>query len=431
MLTQKNKPIPHKFSFTITRIVKLPTPSKGQQLFWDKNTPGLGIRVTANGVKAYIFQGRLYGKTLRMTIGHTKVWSIKQARTETRRIGVLIDQGVDPRIEAIKLKEDFLAKNKLGEPALEAWHIYLEERKNNWTKRYFWEHQELSRNGGELITKGLRRNQNSVKEVGFLRPILDLPFESINQDVIAKWARNEMKSRPTKTHLALTMFKAFIKWASNHSSYKISVKENIFEKIRSELPARTAKTDCLQKEQLETWFAVVAKIPNTTIGTYLQCLLLSGARKEELASLTWDDVDPTWKTIKIRDKINKTRTIPLTPYLNLLITSLPKINSYVFSSERAKSGYIQEPRASHNSAIKKANLPHISIHGLRRSFGTLAEWVDCPIGISAQIMGHAPSAIAEKHYRQRPIDLLRKWHIRIEKFILEEAKIKFDSNFYS
>lgn len=410
--------------------MKIPTPPKGQQLFWDKNIPGLGVRVTAKGSKAYIFQSRLYGKTLRVTIGHTKIWSLKQARAETRRIGVLIDQGVDPRADAAKLKEDFLAKNRIGEPALEAWHIYLEERKNHWSQRYFWEHQELSRDGGELITKGLRSNQNSTKEIGFLRPILDLPFESINQDVITKWVRNEIISRPTKTHLALTMFKAFIKWASNNSDYKSLVKENIFEKIKSDLPTRKAKTDCLQKEQLETWFAVVTKIPNTTIGTYLQCLLLSGARKEELASLTWDDVDLTWRTIRIRDKINKTRTIPLTPYLSLLITSLPKINSYVFSSERARSGYIQEPRTSHNSAIKEANLPHISIHGLRRSFGTLAEWVDCPIGISAQIMGHAPSAIAEKHYRQRPIDLLRKWHIRIEKFILEEAKIKFDSNFY-
>ena len=68
-------------------------------------------------------------------------------------------------------------------------------------------------------------------------------------------------------------------------------------------------------------------------------------------------------------------------------------------------------------------MPDISIHGLRRSFGTLAEWVECPAGISAQIMGHKPSAIAEKHYRRRPIDLLRQWHSKIEKFILDEAGI--------
>ena len=75
--------------------------------------------------------------------------------------------------------------------------------------------------------------------------------------------------------------------------------------------------------------------------------------------------------------------------------------------------------------MNSSGLPFLTIHGLRRSFGTLAEWVECPAGISAQIMGHKPSAIAEKHYRQRPIDLLRKWHIRIEQFILQEAQIDF------
>lgn len=43
--------------------------------------------------------------------------------------------------------------------------------------------------------------------------------------------------------------------------------------------------------------------------------------------------------------------------------------------------------------------------------------------ISAQIMGHKPSALAEKHYRKRPIDMLRMWHTKIEKFILDEAGI--------
>jgi integrase len=71
-----------------------------------------------------------------------------------------------------------------------------------------------------------------------------------------------------------------------------------------------------------------------------------------------------------------------------------------------------------------AGLPHLSLHGLRRSFGTLAEWTETPVGVVAQIMGHKPSAIAEKHYRRRPLDLLRKWHEKIEAWILEQAGIE-------
>lgn len=55
---------------------------------------------------------------------------------------------------------------------------------------------------------------------------------------------------------------------------------------------------------------------------------------------------------------------------------------------------------------------------------SLAEWVECPVGIVAQIQGHKPSAIAEKHYRVCPLDLLRLWHERIEAWILAEAGIE-------
>ena len=68
--------------------------------------------------------------------------------------------------------------------------------------------------------------------------------------------------------------------------------------------------------------------------------------------------------------------------------------------------------------------PWLTLHGLRRSFGTLSEWVECPVGVVAQIQGHKPSATAEKHYRRRPLDLLRMWHVKIEGWILEQAGIE-------
>jgi integrase len=98
----------------------------------------------------------------------------------------------------------------------------------------------------------------------------------------------------------------------------------------------------------------------------------------------------------------------------------------VFPSSTAEDGRIAEPRAAHVKALEAAKLPHISIHGLRRSFGTLSEWVEVPVGVVAQIQGHKPSAIAEKHYRRRPLDLLRKWHDQIEHWILEQAGISHD-----
>jgi integrase len=138
--------------------------------------------------------------------------------------------------------------------------------------------------------------------------------------------------------------------------------------------------------------------------------------------------------------------IPITPYFASLLAELEYLNQvppskrrlaqlakrgetwspspWVFPSLTSADGKVSDPRIAHMRALKAAKLPHLTLHGLRRSFGTLSEWCETPVGVVAQIQGHKPSAIAEKHYRRRPLDLLRKWHDQIEKWILEQAGVK-------
>ena len=84
------------------------------------------------------------------------------------------------------------------------------------------------------------------------------------------------------------------------------------------------------------------------------------------------------------------------------------------------------PHRLHERACAAAGIDGLTLHGLRRSFKSLTEWLECPAGVVAQLMGHKPSATAEKHYTVRPLDLLRIHHERIEAFILEQAGVTFD-----
>ena len=134
-----------------------------------------------------------------------------------------------------------------------------------------------------------------------------------------------------------------------------------------------------------------------------------------------EDISLRWKRIGIHDKVEGSRTIPLTPFVEQLIRFLPRRNQYVFASDKAAAGYIAKPRKAHKQALAVAGIDDLTIHGLRRSFSSLAEWVEMPSGIVAQIMGHKPSATAERHYKVRPLDLLRSWHVKYESWILEQA----------
>jgi len=194
-------------------------------------------------------------------------------------------------------------------------------------------------------------------------------------------------------------------------------------KVRQNVPKPRAKSDCLQREQLAPWFAGVRAIANAQYSAYLQALLLTGARRGELLALKWDDIDFRWNTMNLRDKIEGERTIPLTPYVSSLFAALPRVNELVFGSKRSKTGCMKAPNVPHQRLLEQAHIDGLTLHGLRRSFATLTEWIECPVGVVAQIMGHKPSATAEKHYKQRPIDLLRMWHTKIETWILTEAGV--------
>lgn len=413
-----------KVRLTPSRIAAHTCPADASQAFlWDTATPGLAVRATA-GKRAFIFQGRFAGKSIRITIGDTEVWTIEQARQRARELQGLVDQGRDPRlVKQEKIAADVQARIT-DEPALPAWREYIAARSGKWSEAHAADHLKMARDGGEPVTRGRRIGAPAYTEKGILRPLLDLPLKGITREKVAQWLDNEATRRPAQARLALSLLGTFLSWCGNQPAYRNQVNSDACARLKRDLPKPSIRTDCLQREQLASWFAAVRSINNPVMSAYLQSLLLTGARREELAGLGWEDVDFQWQTIHLADKVDDAgRTIPLTPYIAGLLQSLPKINEFVFASKRAKSGRLQEPRKAHNLAIEAAGLPALSIHGLRRSFATLSEWVEAPSGITAQIMGHKPSAIAERHYKRRPVDLLRVWHTKIEEWILSNANI--------
>jgi len=414
----------NKIGFTAPKINALKCEKgKSQTIYWDSKTPSLGVRVTPTGNKAFIFQTWFNNNNLRITIGGIDAWAIDKAQAEARRLKVLTDQGIDPREQKADLKAKTIARQLKGINGLEVWKDYIEDRKDQWGERHLFDHNDMVKTGGGKFTRGVRPGQPKIRQPGILVSLLSHPINEITRDKVALWLKKEVQKRPTRTRLALSLLKAFITWASDQPKYKALVDVNACDRLARELPSKQAKDDCLQKEQLILWFNGVKQIKNPVISSYLQILLLTGARRNELSTLKWVDVDTQWHTALIRDKVEGNRKIPLTPYVELLLNNLKRVNRYVFASPSAKSKHITEPRIAHKQAMDSMGLPPLTIQGLRRSFGTLAEWTECPAGISAQIMGHKPSALAEKHYRKRPIDLLRQWHTKIEKFILDEAGI--------
>ena len=429
-----------KIAFTAGRVsgFKCP-PDKKQAFMWDVTAPGLGLRATPAGKPAYVFQSVYQGKDIRLTIGSPAAWSITDAQAKARELQRLIDEGKDPRdlkreaIAAVEAKRQQEQEQEQADKVAavtvgEAWAAYIAERTPHWGELHRKDHERLTRAGGETSKRGTRGR--GVTIAGPLHPLLGLALRDLTAPVIEAWAAREAQTRPTAARLAWRLLKAFLGWCAEQPEYAPvlpSTNPAKTKKAREALGKAKAKDDSLLKEQLPAWFDAVRSISNPAVAAYLQTLLLTGARPGEVLAMRWNDLNTQWRGLTIRDKVEGERVIPLTPYVWHLLAALPRRNEFVFASSRNENTPLTEPNHAHDKACKVAAIDGLTLHGLRRSFGSLSEWLEVPSGVVAQIQGHKPSATAEKHYRVRPLDLLRVHHERIEAWILEQAGIVFDA----
>ncbi|WP_168929151.1 tyrosine-type recombinase/integrase [Crenobacter intestini] len=422
-------------NLTIPRIEKFKCePGKAQAFLWDAEVKGLGVRATPSGSKAFIFQSRVNGSCCRVVIGDVKAWRLDvpagcgepSARKEARRLQTLCDQGIDPREQKAAKKQEAeqrkIAAMRESVTVGELWPRYMVSNPT-------WRPRTIEAMEKAALAPGLTRQRGGKPRTpGALYALFDVPLRELDAAKLEEWLQQESAIRPAAARLAFRFLRGFASWCEEQDDTKGLVDILAFgmNRVRKHVAKAKVRHDCLQREMLAAWFKAIRQCPNVTASAFLQTLLLTGARKEEIARLRWEHISFEWRYIHIvQDKTSEDgRFVPLPPYLCALLQSLPRINGFVFASKQSSTGRIRDARARMQEAIQMAGLPHVTIHGLRRSFSVLADWTECPAGVTRQIQGHAAVGASEINYKPRPLDMLRLWHDRIEKFILTEAGIQ-------
>src|SRR5258708_26986465 len=136
-----------KVNFTAARVDAHKCPAgKSQSFLWDGEAPGLGLRATASGAKSYIFQAKIHGGTVRVTIGDPRDWPIKKAREEARGLQRLVDSGKDPREHAAEQRAAHEARkaeaHRQDATFGDAWAVYVAARKARWSERHYQDHMQ-------------------------------------------------------------------------------------------------------------------------------------------------------------------------------------------------------------------------------------------------------------------------------------------------
>ena len=193
-------------------------PGNAQAFIWDLPAPGLGLRATPAGKPAYVFQSVYHGKTIRLTIGSPKAWSIDQAREKAKALQRLIDDGKDPRdlkrnALADKAAEiaDNAAKVEAAKVAAltvgEVWSAYIAERRPLWGDLHYRDHIDKAKAGG--LPSGRRGGGKQLTQPGPLAALMPLALKDLDQATIEAWAANEGKTRASSARLAWRLLTVF------------------------------------------------------------------------------------------------------------------------------------------------------------------------------------------------------------------------------
>ena len=389
------------YSMKLTKKVvddaQLPV-GKDQIFYRDEQLKGFALRVTASGTKSFVVEKNIGNKVRRITLGKYGALTVEQARKEAQKIIGQIATGVDPIAEKQALKISVITLDQV-------FNDYKQARKS--------------------LKHNTLYNYERVLNIGF-SGWKNKPFLSITKDKVAKHHEKLGKEHgEAYANLAMRLLRALFNFAEGQyedRQGKSVVTENPVKRLsQTRAWYRVERRQTFIKvHELSPWYAGVQQLQNETLRDYLLLLILTGLRRQEAATLRWDQIDLVAKTLTVLDtKNHEPHTLPLSNYLYELLSLRrhKKINDYVFPGTGA-AGHIIEPRKQ-MVHVTKASGVHFTVHDLRRTFITIAEGLDISAYALKRLMNHKMNGDITAGYIVTDVERLRKPMQQITDYILK------------
>jgi len=372
-------------------------PGAKDEFYWDTEVKGFGLRVSAGGKISFIVQGRVKGsdKEARLTIGSYGVFTPDQARDVAREHLRSMRLGIDPR--DVK-RQDEAAKVTLRQVA----------------DAYFARPGMLK----ESTKTEMERHIEKVFEAWKDKPIASItPVDCRKryEELATKGLRGKGPA-PTQAAIAMVTLRTLINFTMNEYKQldgKPIIEHNPVSILKKDLRPSAPRTRHIDRRSIgKFWNLLIQarrapKNRDALAGIDLvMFLLLTGARRNEGAALTWDrvhlnDDDPTDCWWHIPDPKNRNPVwLPLSAQAVAVVKSRKPVkdNPYVFAS-RSKNGHIMDTRAPLQHLSRKIGMDRLSAHDLRRTFVTTGVKA-CRLDLAKLelLTNHVPQGITARHY---------------------------------
>ena len=360
-------------------------PGQRDRLIFDRDLPGFGVRIQANGRKFFLVQYCMLGVRRRMPLGAYGVLTVAEARK--RALAALGD--VARRIDPLAEQRAALAAQRAAEAKAKGQAVADE-----FTFRRLVDQWEAAREGA------CRASYLAVAGAAMRRHLADWltrPAASITK---AEARRALDKIADAGSPVAANRVLAYSRAAYGWGVRKDLVPANPFTGI--EPPAAEKSRDrVLDADELASiWRAAgTLTIPN---GAFVRVLMLTAQRRDEVAKMAWAELSPdltTWTLPRERAKNDKAHVVHLAEPVRDIIAALPRIKDcpFVFATAGARPvsahGAIKTALDAAVTAERGAALPAWTFHDFRRAAVTALAGMGFAPHVCDRLLNHVGGAI--------------------------------------
>ena len=357
------------FNFTKEAIENLlPSPNAVFDVS-DAKIKSLRLRTNPGGSKTFYLYRKVNGRPIRFTIGRFPETTVQQARTKAIEVISKYNMGLDPAAEKVEIRNQLTFK--------EAW------------QRYYVEHALRNTKRPDDNRKMLEKHVFPV--IGNTR-LSEITKDKIKKVHTAVWSAKKWKEgeRINYSHAdrIINTVSAIFNFVIDEEYYKGL---NPCKGIKKQKPI--SRDRFLGSEELPKFFTSV-NMEEQIFRDYFRLLLFTGARKTNVLSMKWSEIDfdlNRWRISETQTKNEDVNVVILSaPALKILQErklqndKLEEPSLYVFPG-KGKKGFLNDPKRAFQRIRDRMGVQDIRMHDLRRTLGSYM----AISGISLPIIGKA------------------------------------------
>jgi integrase len=400
----------------IRKLLASPPPKRVEHA--DGKVAGLFFITQPSGAASWAVRYRIDGAPRKVTLGPFAVLDLKAARRAAEEARGAIARGEDPAAAKTAAREARKIEREAEGDLVENVVSQFIERYAK-TKTRDWRETE----------RLLKRNVVERWPGKCLREITK-PMVHAMLDAIAD------RGSPIAANRVLAQLKVMCKWAVGRGIISASPCDGVSAPSSERGRARER---VLSDDELRIVWKAADSI-GWPFGPIVRLLILTGARRDEVAQMEWREVDfdrALWTLPASRSKNRREHAIPLSDQALALLRSLPRIerSGFVFTTNARTpvSGFSKAKPALDRAMAELAGegaspIPAWVLHDLRRTVATNLQRLGTRLEVTESVLNHVSGSRAgivgvyQKHdYAAEKRAALDTWERRLNSIITGAA----------